>query len=1624
MIKTMNFKKLAIAALTLMAGPVFSKNFYMTVRRDFAPSEIPNIELIYNNDIPITLRLLKPKDMKSFIQEQIDLRRAWKEPVNEFNSARYLLRGMNLTQVNPDWIRYNVKSSVRDPFKKQYGGADFYENGTSISEGPKKIIRAPKDFEVVSEFSIDPSESDDRKPFDVPGFNWYLGSTSSYRNRLVTLPAQKSGFYVLQAVQGTDEGQILVVVNDIRALLEQTDKKALLRATDRAGSPLNGAKVSLRSVDGKWIESAETDKNGVATLATGDSTELVAVVEKGDSTAIIDTEFLSSDSNFPDVFIYSDRPMYKPQNTAQFKGILRHKESGISKIFGSSNSVSTALYSTEGEVIAEGESSKITDFGSFSGSVALDTDTAGVYRIQATVDDQQHFGEIRVKDYVKPLFFVNVNSSVDSLKPGQTFPITVKSERYAGGVPGALRARIEVLRVRYDGPEWAADAGLGEAGNATTYGFSGDAKTPIIPISVHVMEDVDLGSTGTKAVQVTLPAQLPGDEGYDYKLSLRVRAVDSDGNSASASKSFFEATKDLLLQVRASGVYVENGQPANLDVRALTPAGNPFGKTSGDVKFFHQAYGAEATLLSEQSFETDEQGKVKLKFPTDKIGTIIAKVNLKDKSGKTESNETEILVADPKSTDPIKKVLDPTLLTRRDTYLEGETAKALLLLPEGWGVKGSNHGTIYTTVAGRSIYSNNAESLKGQSYWINLKLTEDLGSAAYVLLSYADPLVGFVQKTIRFRILPADKSLKVTIKAADEIVEPGAEQSLKLQVSDYKGNPIKSEVSLSVVDRAVLDLQPEFRPMLMDFFYPMDRLNLMSFFSGEFQSYGYAETVAKLFKGNYWFSSTKPDAEPKREEDTAYWNPVVMTDAKGQATVKFRLPINQTIWKTTAVAIDQDGRFGEGNSEFKAQTNLPITVALPTQIRQGETFYMRFQAENLSKNKTRTLNLNLSLPKGFETQDPVAQKDLKIGPSEKFGYRLQVKARDDLEIGKLDVVAKVVVDGEDRSFTQDITVIDGSVVSPIRRDLIPDQPLKMELAQGESLADVRVRTFEGFSGTVVPALQWMTTYPFGCVEQLVNTTLPNLAIASVLGLETKIITEVTETLGFWAKVKHFFVTIYEWITGIFGSGSPKLSDEQTKALQTAIDNSKLGLGKIQALQVKDGDRRGLFNWFSGVGGDLRLQYFVLTSLASVEDGALLTGIDVKAAYQALANHRYTYQNEYTAVIDIYLKGQFSHLKLIDETIGASDLRFIMEGALKDSNPLLMAYALRTLNYADKEAANSVKDLRPTLIKNLSEKLSEVLKLEMTDQNYLQRAVVQNWSGYMGRPGSLIALMARALFEAKSLSKELKNDVRDRLASLFNGESYGSTYESGQILLNSVWLVKDEIENRKAGSAPTVKMNGQEVKGEASLILAGWEIPVSGEALKNSGVEFQVSGSKKLIKAKLIANRRTPMKSVTPIVGKSLLERSFYKLNETTQQLTPLSEGSDLNIGDLIYIEHDIQAADKGSYFASSYYVLQSDIPSGTSLVEDDDRFSKLNVYADRSGWKKREEIKGKLNYYFDFERGWMDAVRSGRKVGFVVRVNYAGNFYGGVSRFEDFYDDEGFSQTGAFSFAVQPPVAR
>jgi uncharacterized protein YfaS (alpha-2-macroglobulin family) len=101
-------------------------------------------------------------------------------------------------------------------------------------------------------------------------------------------------------------------------------------------------------------------------------------------------------------------------------------------------------------------------------------------------------------------------------------------------------------------------------------------------------------------------------------------------------------------------------------------------------------------------------------------------------------------------------------------------------------------------------------------------------------------------------INPEQLSLNVSVTADRELYQPGETATYTIQVTDYAGNPVSADVSLALVDLAVLTLKPDNAPPILEAFYAnqpfRSRLGSGLFYSGE----GLEIEIPNPFGGGGW----------------------------------------------------------------------------------------------------------------------------------------------------------------------------------------------------------------------------------------------------------------------------------------------------------------------------------------------------------------------------------------------------------------------------------------------------------------------------------------------------------------------------------------------------------------------------------------------------------------------------------------------------------------------------------------------------------------------------------------------------------------------------------------------------
>jgi uncharacterized protein YfaS (alpha-2-macroglobulin family) len=1557
-------------AVVFGATAADAKPLYITVNRAFTPKESPVVDVAFMGKEPVELRVLKPKDLERYIAGQENLRRSWERPETQENPGRALSLGFNAMRAPGRYLLLSLNPEMRKALGSTVAARGEEETATTatMAEGPQKLVDVPSDMNVVSRQWLNLDLGGDPRSFDVPGFEGWSRTSSGFEERRVKLKPMAPGIYVLQLVQGTIEGQVVLVVTDLTMQVKQTDGTVLVRVADsQTQSPVPDAKVVVRQRGQKPI-TGKTNSQGEVMLSAKEPKLVVTAHRDAGGVAdvaVIDTDFYSTLAVRPDVFLYSDRPIYKPGDEVQFRGIVRKPDGFLARVFApAKRAVTVSLVPVSGVGKARSMSLNVDEMGSFSGSLAAPDDaTEGVYRITAMLDDGAHVGEVRVQEYVKPTFFLELKTASDSVAPGGVITATVKAERYSGGAPLNTAFEVTLTRSALESPTWVDDAGLGGEGSAVTYGSASTTEGKLsVPDRLYssLTERLEAGTAdysdtwksantfdddGNAEITVTVPALKAGEERNPYTYTLSVRARDDQGTFAGASKALYLSPVDVMGTLRLSTKVAKLSATPKLVIRSTSLAGKATGKTNGTVAFVLRTARGDERALSNQSFVTDDDGVARVDVPASDVGAVYARVTLKDQKGAEWTGEERLIVVGDNG-EAVEWVPELSLTTLASVVSPGDSAQIIALLPEEWGQGGTDAGPLWVTLSGTTIFSTRVLQAKGRTVVIPVPIEKRFGSAVYVSVGYPTRSGRWSERTLPLRIIPAERVLQVRATATRAEVAPLGEQSIRLKVTDHNGRGVSAQISVGVVDKAVYAVQPEFRPGVLDFFYPLVRNNVADFFSAEFQGYGYGHVLARaLGLGGVQFAMVKPPKKKTDERDTAYWNGNVVTDDTGSATVTFPMPSNQTLWTITAVAADAKGRVGEGRGQFASRGKALVHLSAPEFLREGDEATARLRIQSGADSTWQgTANVVVGASTGALSAS-LAQGALTLGEAREASTNIQLKGA---SAGRADLSLSVTGTPQPLKEQRSVDVEARVVVDDVAASVRGGGTVTLPGPKSARFTDVELVLQGGVTDAIFSDVRQLLIYPHGCLEQLVATTTPPLSLA--LALESQ--------------------------------GST-LDAENAMLLSEARSRAASGVQRIMGYAAPGGG----FSWFPGGQASLEMTLLALGGLAPAQKAGLLPG------RQAVIGDHLNWLEAQGGLSPFFESMRAQVLAQFAPERAKARARAALAGAGDD----VIAGAVAVL--AADAAGVADEASSANLVNAIATKASAAVVAGNVPEN-----ADDAWRFPMRGAGHT-AILAHAALVGGASPGPLKNALMARFA-----DEGLSTLDRATLVLHSLPFVAAEQKAQATMTPPKVDAAGRD-GGAATFVARGSGLVA---ALKDGTSTVTVGAFDGI--ATVRARRAVPLADAPALTDGFGIERRYWSVGSGAK--TPLAPGAAVAQGDVVWVQLNIDLKGERQN-RSAYSVVEDFIPAGFSPLREDKIYRAEPLALPLAPPQQRQRIFSprSVRFYLEEPTWWMG---SPREVGYVMRADFAGTFVAPPATVSDMYNENAAGRTTSETLTISP----
>ncbi len=256
------------------------------------------------------------------------------------------------------------------------------------------------------------------------------------------------------------------------------------------------------------------------------------------------------------------------------------------------------------------------------------------------------------------------------------------------------------------------------------------------------------------------------------------------------------------------------------------------------------------------------------------------------------------------------------------------------------------------------------------------------------------------------------------------------------------------------------------------------------------------------------------NSTPKLREyfpETLLWQPEIVTDKNGKAQIKFKLGDNITTWKVYAIATDLDGRVGLSEKEIRAFQPFFVDLEPPKILTVGDEIYLPAQIRNYT-DAAQKVNVSMAksdwfsfLPKSqtrpsASVQSAESLQTVEVAPNDTqnavFGYRAEravksgaqkITALAGKESDAIEKRTEVHPNGKEIVRTESEIVRDAvSFDLDFPADALPFTP------------NAELKIYPNLLAHIAESAEGLLKRPYGCGEQTISSTYPNLLILKVL----------------------------------------------------------------------------------------------------------------------------------------------------------------------------------------------------------------------------------------------------------------------------------------------------------------------------------------------------------------------------------------------------------------------------------------------------------------------------------------------------------------------------------------------
>ena len=644
------------------------------------------------------------------------------------------------------------------------------------------------------------------------------------------------------------------------------------------------------------------------------------------------------------LYLTLDRPIYRPGHKVYYKGIIRQDNDGSYKPLPLGESINIKIKAPKDKLVYE-KDLNINSYGSFSNEFVLSEDASlGRYSVIATYKENTYTQKFQVEEYRAPDLSIDINANSNYVN-GDEAKINVNASYYFGAPVSNRNVKWGIMRRDYNFT-WDKDYRYEFSDNEQYYGYYGGGY--------YSGESVSEGKQLTDSngdTQISLPLDISKHKS-SQRMVVEAAIKDESNVSVAGSNEFIVHQGEYYVGVKPQFYSNKTGENVNFDVVSVNHNEIEIPNISFKANFYKRIWKSvreknpddgkfyyttkhDDQLVSSGNFETNAQGYSTISFIPEEGGLYRVRISSQDDKQNLIQASTYVWVSGYNFNAPRENHDRINIVTDKKDYMVGDEASVFIASPFSAPAK------TLITLEREKILDYQVVDLDnnlGNQNNFPINIDSEYVPNAFISATLIKNGTGIKNPTefkmgyTEINVTNPKNKLDITVVPDKENYKPREKAKLRVYAKDGEGNPQKTEIVLSIVDKAIWDLSNVEFPNIYDFYYQpknlgvktstlltksIDRVNANTNLGAKGGSGGgggdgdFFETSRNDFKQN------------------VYYNAHLETNDNGYAEVEIDLPDNLTTWQADVIANTKDSAFGEAKNSFVVSQDLLIRPFVP-----------------------------------------------------------------------------------------------------------------------------------------------------------------------------------------------------------------------------------------------------------------------------------------------------------------------------------------------------------------------------------------------------------------------------------------------------------------------------------------------------------------------------------------------------------------------------------------------------------------------------------------------------------------------------------------------------------------------